>query len=112
MPHELKSAQRLYRRYLDDWDFRGLFRGYHPVVWQWPGMMKAVLPIFRLIRLTRGPSSRDRFLKIMLYFGMYRHFYAPFGYRTFRRHAQDLRNPISLLSRHWLAGLGLAGGDM
>jgi hypothetical protein len=41
---------------------------------------------------------------------MYRYQYAPFGYHAFLRHAENLRNPISLLSRHWLAELGVAAG--
>ncbi|MCH7931275.1 MAG: asparagine synthase [Proteobacteria bacterium] len=108
VPPEYKFGQRLYRRYLESWDFRGLFKGFEPVVWQWPGAMKAVLPLFRLIRLTLGPGTRDRVLKSLLYFGMHRHQYAPFGYRYFLRHAQNLRNPVSVLSRRWLAELGIS----
>jgi hypothetical protein len=70
--------------------------------------MKAVLPLFRLVRLTLGTAARDRLQKRLLYFGMYRHMYAPFGYRYFQRHALDLRNPISVLSQHWLAEMGIA----
>ena len=44
----------------------------------------------------------------MLYFGMYRDQYAPFGYRQFLHDAEDLRNPVSLLSRQWLSDLGLS----
>ena len=107
VPPDHKIGQRLYRRYLESWDFKGLFRGYDPVVWQWPGATKAVLPLFRIVRLLLGPAYRDRLLKSLLYFGMYRYQYAPFGYRYFLRHAQDLRNPISVLSRHWLAEMGI-----
>lgn len=110
VPYEHKYRQQLYRRYLDNWDFKGLFAGFNPVVWQWPGAMKAVLPLFRLVRLTLGTAARDRLQKNLLYFGMYRHMYAPFGYRYFLRHAQNLRNPISVLSQHWLAQMGIAGG--
>lgn len=107
VPIQHKFRQRLYRRYLESWDFKGLFRGYNPVVWQWPGATKAVLPLFRIVRLLLGTAARDRLLKSLLYFGMYRDQYAPFGYRYFLRHAQDLRNPISVLSRHWLAEMGI-----
>ena len=110
VPPRFKFGQRLYRRYLESWDFGGLFKDFKPVVWQWPGAMKAVLPLFRLIRLTLGPECRDRVLKSLLYFGMYRHQYAPFGYRYFLRHAQNLRNPVSVLSRRWLAEMGISAG--
>ncbi len=110
VPPRHKLAQRLYRRYLESWDFRGLFSDFKPVVWQWSGAMKAVLPLFRLVRLTLGPVQRDRLLKSLLYFGMYRHQYAPFGYRYFLRHAQNLRNPVSVLSQRWLAEMGISVG--
>jgi asparagine synthase (glutamine-hydrolysing) len=110
VPIEHKFRKRLYRRYLETWDYQGLFRDYKPVVWQWPGATKAVLPLFRLIRLLFGTAARDHLLKNLLYFGMYRYQYAPFGYAFFRRHARNLRNPISMLSRHWLAELGVAAG--
>ena len=110
VPAEHKFAKRLYRRYLETWDYQGLFRDYKPVVWQWPGATKAVLPLFRLVRLVFGPAARDRLLKNLLYFGMYRYQYAPFGYRYFLRHARNLRSPVSALSRHWLAELGVAAG--
>lgn len=112
VPHEHKVGQRLYRRYLESWDFGGLFRGFEPVVWQWPGAVKGVLPLFRVVRLLFGTRARDRLQKSLLYFGMYRHMYAPFGYCTFLRHAQNLRNPISLLSQRWLAEMGIAEGTV
>ena len=110
VPPQYGFGQRLYRRYLESWDFRGLFKSFKPVVWQWPGAMKAVLPLFRLIRLTLGPDTRDQVLKSLLYFGIHRHQYAPFGYRYFLRHAQNLRNPVSVLSRRWLAEMGISVG--
>ena len=110
VPVQHKIGQRLYRRYLDSWNFRGLFKGFSPVVWQWPGATKAVLPLFRFVRLVFGPAARDRLLKRLLYFGLYGYQYAPFGYRQFLRHAENLRNPVSLLSRHWLAERGIPVG--
>ena len=110
IPPRHKFGQRLYRRYLEAWNFRDLFKGFKPVVWQWPGAMKAVLPVFRLVRLTLGPEYRDSLLKKLLYFGIFGHQYAPFGYRYFLRHAHDLRNPVSVLSRRWLAEMGISVG--
>lgn len=109
IPYQHKYRQQLYKRYLDNWDFKGLFRGYQPVVWEWPGAMKAVLPVFRIVRLTLGIAARDRLQKRLRYFGMYRHLYAPFGFRYFLRYAQNLRNPISVMSQRWLADMGIAG---
>lgn len=109
VPVEQKFRQKLFRTALARWDYRGLFRDFEPAVGQWSGPARAVLIPSRLVRLSLGPARRDMFLRHMLYFGMYRDQYAPFGYATFLRNARDLRNPVSLLSRAWLAERGLGG---
>lgn len=106
IPAAVKCDKKLYRRYLDHYDFKQLFKGYQATVWQWPGFMKAILVASRLIRLTLGVEARDRFLRASLYFGMYRHLYAPYRYLDFLKNAQNLRNPISLLVATWLAENG------
>ena len=103
IPVGFKYRQALFTKALARWNYQGLFRDFTPTVDQWSGLTKAVLVPSRLIRLTFGPKVRDRFLRRMLYFGMYRDQYAPFGYAEFLRSAADLRNPVSLLSRAWLA---------
>ena len=108
VPVEQKYRQKLFRTALARWDYRGLFREFEPKVDQWSGLAKAVLIPSRLIRLTLGPARRDRFLRHMLYFGMYQDQYAPFGYGQFLKSANDLRNPVSLLSRAWLNERGLS----
>lgn len=109
VPVEMKFGQKLFRAALIRWDYRGLFRDFEPEVDQWSGLAKAVLIPSRLIRLSLGRARRDMFLRHMLYFGMYQDQYAPFGYPEFLRNARDLRNPVSLLSRAWLAEHGLSG---
>ncbi len=107
VPVEQKFRQKLFATALSRWNYRGLFRDFDPMVGQWSGPAKALLIPSRLIRLTLGPARRDAFLRRMLYFGMYRDQYAPFGYPEFLRHAGDLRNPVSFLSREWLRERGL-----
>ncbi len=102
------DRQALYHRYLDDYDYKGLFREFKPHVWHWPGLTKVVLPMARLIRLALGYETRDRFLKAMRYFGMYRYLYAPYGFLDVLRRSQDLRNPLSLLVLTWLREIGVA----
>lgn len=109
IPVEVKFRQKLFAAALAHWNYRDLFRDFDPQVDQWSGLAKAVLIPSRLIRLSLGPARRDAFLRHMLYFGMYRDQYAPFGYAEFLRHARDLRNPVSLLSREWLRMRGLSG---
>lgn len=107
IPAKTKIGQAVYRAYLKAYDYKGLFRDFHPKVWHWPGLMMAVLPAARVIRLTAGVESRDRFLKSLLYFGMYRHHYSVYRYRDFLRHVADLRSPVSLLVATWLREEGI-----
>lgn len=108
LPASTKAGQAFYLRYLDDYDYKGLFREFKPHVWHWPGLTKVVLPMARLIRLALGYETRDRFLNAMRYFGMYRHLYAPYGFLDVLRRSQDLRNPLSLLVLTWLREIGVA----
>lgn len=102
VPIEAKFRQKLYRNTVDYWNYRGIFREIKTTVSHWPGLRKLVLGPSRLLRVAFGRPVRDAYLKRMLYFGLYHDQYAPFGYSTFLRHAADLRNPVSLLSRAWL----------
>jgi asparagine synthase (glutamine-hydrolysing) len=108
LPARRKFGQAPYRAYLRQYDYKGLFQDFHRPVWHWPGAMKAVLPAARIIRLTKGRDARDRFLKKFLYFGNFRHHYAPFRYRDFVAHVDDLRSPISLLVAVWLKERGVS----
>ena len=107
VPTKQKYKQALYRSALENWDYRGIFTGIRTTVSHWPGIAKAVLVPSRLLRLLFGTQTRDAYLKRMLYFGLYRDQYAPYGYIEFLRNASQLRNPVSLLSRTWLKELGL-----
>ena len=107
VPLDAKYRQKLYRTALEAWNYSGIFKDIKTTVSHWPGMMRAILGPSRLLRLTFGHSVRDAYLKRMLYFGLYQDQYAPFGYINFLRHSSDLRNPVSLLSRAWLADLNM-----
>ena len=107
VPIEAKYQQKLYRATINNWNYHGVFRDIKTTVSHWPGLRKLVLGPSRMLRLVFGRPVRDAYLKRMLYFGLYHDQYAPFGYSTFLRHAADLRNPVSLLSRAWLDNLNI-----
>ncbi len=107
VPFEYKFKQRLYKYFLYQYDFRKLFSNKDYIVWQWPGFMKIILPICRVIRLTLGYKARDNFIKAMLYFGMYRDLYAHLTYKEFFKYYRDARNPVSFFSKQWLVEKGV-----
>lgn len=102
VPIKYKYNQNLYKYFLDRYNFKQLFSNKNYVVWEWPGLMKVVLPICRIIRLTFGYKARDNFIKAMLYFGMYRDLYAHISYKEYLKYYRDIRNPMSFFAKQWL----------
>lgn len=102
IPAQAKIGQMIYKRYLETYDYKGLFSNFTPCLDGWPGLSKAVLPLARVIRLTLGTGWRDRYLKAMAVFGMYGYLYATHPLLKTIRESQNLRNPISLFARTWL----------
>lgn len=102
IPAKVKVGQAVYLRYLETYNFKGLFENFKPCLDGWPGMSKLVLPFARIIRLTLGADMRDRYLKAMAVFGMYGYFFAPYPMLKTILESQNLRNSISLFVRTWL----------
>jgi len=74
----------LYRRYLEQFDYKGLFKGYTSENRRWP-MPTAmwVRPIEKVLRELLGPEYQHRFAKYASYFGHYSNQYALYGFRHF-----------------------------
>lgn len=102
VPFELKLDQRLYKDYLRSRDYCGLFRNFNPTVWRWPGAAMAVLPASQLVGLLGGRGAKDRFYAYARYIGHYGPYYAPWGWRTYLRQSNDIRNPLPLFLDTWL----------
>ena len=99
---EQKYSQRLYKAYLDQFDFYGVFKNFKPEIWRWPGITIAVVPVAQLIKLLFGKVYAERFYNYFKYFGHYREFYAPYNLRYFIKKAQSIRDPISLNIQTWM----------
>lgn len=102
IPVPLKQGQMLYRHYLQDYDYQGLFKDFDPYVWRWPGAMIAVVPLARLVGLTFGSGGKDWVYAHAKYFGHYRNHYATINLRHFLGHANDARNALSFYAADWL----------
>ena len=80
VPLKLRLWQSLYVRYLEGFNFKGLFEGYRSEDRRWPGVIGAVIPwILRICKLVgyNGKSVK----KYLSYFGHYYDQYAYFGLR-------------------------------
>jgi len=107
VPLELKAGQRLYRRVLEDWDYEGLFRGFDPTVWRWPGATIAVVPAARAAGLLFGRRAKKRVYAAAAYWGHTRNLYAPYAYTDFLRSSAAIRNSLALDARTWLGENGV-----
>lgn len=104
-----RAHQSLYRRYLNEWNYRGVFTGINRRVTAWPRLTSALLaPIAVGLRLAVGRSRRDRAFRYLNYFDRFGDHYKAFGFREFARCAQDARNPAALYVRTWLRENGVA----
>ncbi len=102
IPAERKIGQKLFKEYLQIYNYQNLFANFKPCLDGWPGLSKLVLPFARLIRWTFGIEWRDKYLKTMTVFGMYSYLYAPYPLWKNLLESQNYRNPISLFTRTWL----------
>ena len=102
VPLKQKVGQSLYRDYLQQWDYKGVFTELPNAISSWPGASVMILPFLRMIRLACGYRARDWVLRRALYFGLYGPLYAPYRFLDFVRHADDLRSPVSLFAFTWL----------
>jgi len=110
IPVPVKAGQRLYVRWLEEWDYRGLFRGFKPTVWRWPGASMGLLALAQAVGLL-GRGAKTAFYDYAKYFGHYRSQYGVYPYAHYRRLARVHRNPYSFYALTWLAeNPGLAAG--
>ncbi len=108
-PFADRFGQSLYRRYLHEWDYRGVFRDVTRTVTAWPKLASAIIvPAALAVRLAAGRERRDRLFRYLNYFDRFGDHYKTFGFKTFARCAHDMRNPASLYVKAWLAENGVS----
>jgi asparagine synthase (glutamine-hydrolysing) len=107
VPKEHRYAQALYRRYLTQYNYMGLFKGFSPTVWRWPGMSIGVVPLAKAAELFFGRQAKDLLYKYASYFGHYRNHYAGYGLKYFLRNIGKARNVISFSVATWLHENGI-----
>lgn len=104
---EEKKEQALYKRYLQDYNYMGLFPAEEPHLWRWPVYMLWVVPTAKLIELIRGQEAKQNFYALMRYFGHYANQYAFVPFSEHKETYKDARNVMSLYIRKWLSSNGV-----
>lgn len=106
VPLHLRLNQRLYRSYLKNWDFRGLFTepGLNKTMIGWPGLTRVVPPVAKAVGVGVGPGAKNFIYNRMKYIGFNRHQLGSYPYGYFWKRASSLRNANSLYAESWLRG--------
>jgi asparagine synthase (glutamine-hydrolysing) len=109
VPFELKLGQKLFKRYLKEWDYLGLFDQYDPFVWRWPLHMMWVVPLARAAGVIFGEKAKNKVYKVLWYYSHYHNHYVMYGLVHYLRTMNTARSGISLQVNQWLmenAGYG------
>jgi len=108
VPIAQKRDQHLYRQTWRDWNYRNVFTLPTRKVTAWSRPVSAgLIPLSIATRLVAGRRRRDRWMTYARYFDRFGNHYQAFGWKHFRRHAADARNPAAFYTRAWLDERGV-----
>ena len=96
VPFDQKYKQKLYKTYLQDYNYKGVFTtlSAQPVLWRTDQM--GIILMARLIGLIKGKSAKADFYKKKFYYGDQHYQYALFGKEMYDANYKNIRNMISL----------------
>jgi len=97
-----RAGQNLFLDYLQRYDYQGLFRGFHPKIWRWPGATIGVVPLARAAGILMGESGKDLVYRYARFIGHYRNHYAGYGAGYFLRNISKARGEIAFSVDAWL----------
>ena len=100
VPVRLRLGQRLYLKYLSDWNYKDLFRTFRPEVSHWPGRRKIFFLLAQVAGLA-GRRNKDLFYAYARYFGHYGYLWSMLAFSDFMRGAAHARNVVSFMADIW-----------
>ena len=102
VPLDQQRGQKLYIDCLHDWNYQGMFDQGRIPYDPWPRFGAAIIFMARCYGLVAGSKAKDRFYKLMNYWGDRYHQWSLFGLGNYRNFIRDLRNPASFLTLEYL----------
>ena len=104
-----KYKQSLYRTWLQQWNYRGIFTDIDNTITAWPRVASSILACAAIaMRLVTGRKRRDQIFRYLNYFDRFGDHYKIFGFHAFWKHAKNLRNPTSMYTKSWLEYHGVS----
>ncbi|NQV44706.1 MAG: hypothetical protein HQ501_07360 [Rhodospirillales bacterium] len=108
VPLEQKINQRLYKAYLQQWNYNNLFSSLPAAVSAWgPTISWAVIPVSSLLHHIVPKQYHRALGKVFYYMDNRGHHYSTFGMGTTLKYAGDFKNAGSLYIRQWLEEQGI-----
>ncbi len=98
---EEKLGQNLYKNYLKNYNYKGLFPHKEPDIWRWPLPMMWVVPLAQLVGLLGGKKNKQNFYALLRYHGHYSNQFYSFPWQTHKKTFLKARNVMSLNVREW-----------
>ena len=102
VPVHLKLNQKLYKLYLEKWNYKELYKDFNPVVWRWPGISIVVVPVAKVIGIVLGKKAKNSWYELFYYWGHGMEHYAPYSYWEYFKERKIIRNFIPLHIKTWL----------
>ncbi|MEZ5902360.1 MAG: asparagine synthase-related protein [Alphaproteobacteria bacterium] len=102
LPFDQKIDQSLYKEYLKDYNYFGLFSEKESHIWRWPMPMLWVIPIAQIIGLFFGKQKKNNFYALMRYHGHYSNQFYNFSWKTHKKTYAIARNVMSLNVREFI----------
>ncbi len=101
LPIEQKKGQALFKSYLKDYNYKGLFPKKEPYIWRWPANMLWVVAVAKIIELTKGKDSKNNYYAYMRNKGHYANQYSFFSKSLHKATYKKCRSIISLYIPIW-----------
>ena len=102
VPFCLKLNQKLYKLWLEKWNYNNLFKNFNPTVWRWPGYTLATVPTAKFIEILLGQEAKQKWYELFFYWGHSSEHFAPYKYFEYYKVRNKIRNSISLNIRNWV----------
>jgi len=106
VPYKFKRNQNLYINYLRKYNYKNVFSTLRAKVQPWTLRYAWIPYAAKLIRLTFGKKQKEKFYKKMHYYSTYHDQYALFGHDYYLQYYKQIRDPASLMIRHYLDEMG------
>lgn len=101
VPLQYKLNRVLLKKYLKEWNYKGLFAGDFPNISPWPGSSKIFYFIAQIVGLT-GKNSKKMFYNYFRYFNNLGYQWKAYPYKKFLRNASIARSVLALHVESWL----------